>query len=47
MNTFYSDKPIDLDATDPIDLDAEDELNAEILLICPDALPEESPFTFL
>ena len=44
---FTSDKPIDLDATDPIDLDAEDELNAEISLICPDALPEESPFTFL
>ena len=44
---FASDKPIDLDATDPIDLDAEDELNAEISLICPDALPEESPFTFL
>ena len=42
-----SDKPIDLDATDPIDLDAEDELNAEISLTCPDALPEESPFTFL
>ena len=44
---FTSDKPIDLDATDPIDLDAEDELNAEISLICPDALPEVSPFTFL
>ena len=36
-----------MDATDPVDLDAEDELNAEISLICPDALPEESPFTFL
>ena len=44
---FTSDKPIDLDATDPIDLDAEDELNAEISLTCPDALLEESPFTFL
>ena len=42
-----SDKPIDLDATDPIDLDPEDRLNAEISLICPEALPEESPFTFL
>ena len=42
-----TDKPIDLDAPDPIYLDAEDELNAQLSFACPDALPEESPFTFL